>query len=288
MEKEITFGLPILLYFFLSGTAGGAFICATLITLFTKKEEKINKLALYEAITSLICLILGTTLLFLDIGHPARAWRLFIIPLLNPTSAISWGSIILPAHFAMLCTYIYSLITQNEVLARRTSYTGLFIGTLLITYTGFLLSTCKAFPLWHSAMLVPLFFASGCLSGLSLLILIGFGYKILSINDSITISIRRIFLLLVIVDSLIFTDYYVLYVGFFESYEVAKLVLFGSLAFLFWGVEVFFGILIPIYILCSSYGRTEKGLVVASICAIIGVFTMRYIIVIGGQMVAIY
>lgn len=287
MEQEIIFGLPILLYFFLSGTAGGAFICSTLLTIFAKEEKK-KKLALYEAIISLVCLILGATILFLDIGHPARAWRLFVIPLLNPTSAISWGSIILPAHFTMLCVYIYSLITENKLLARRTSYAGLFIGTLLITYTGFLLSICKAFPLWHSAILVPLFFSSGCLSGLSLLILVGFGYKILSLDDSIIIPIRRILLLLIIVDGLIFTDYYVLYSSFVESYEIAKLVLFGRLAFLFWVVEVLFGILIPIYILYSSYGRTEKGLVVASICAIIGVFTMRYIIVIGGQMVPIY
>lgn len=287
MENEVAFGLSVVFYFFLSGIAGGSFICATLLTIFSKAEEKIEKLALYEAIASLCCLVLGTMLLFLDLGHPARAWRLFMVPLLNPTSAISWGSMIIPAHLAMLCIYIYSLLKKNRLLSRRVSYIGLFIGTLLITYTGFLLSICKIFPLWHSAILVPLFFASGCLSGLSFLILIGFGFKILSCEDSLIVPLRRILLLLIIADGLIFTDYYVLYTGFTESYEVAKLVLFGSLAFLFWAVEVLVGILVPIFIILSSYGRTEKGLLIASILALVGVFTMRYIIVIGGQMIPI-
>lgn len=284
MGHEITFGLPILFYFFLSGTAGGAFICATLLTIFSG-GEKSKKLALYEAVISLGCLILGATLLFLDLGHPLRSWRLAAIPLLNPASAIAWGGIIIPAHFTMLCIYIYSLLKNNENLAKKVSYIGLFIGTLLITYTGFLISVCKAYPLWHSAILVPVFFASGCLSGLALLFLTGFGFKIISAKDSLFIPLRRILLYLIIVDGLIFTDYYVLYTGFTESYEVAKLVLFGSLSGLFWGGEVLAGVLAPLYLILSPHGKTERGITLASILAIIGVFTMRYIIVIGGQMI---
>lgn len=286
MEQDITFGLPVLLYFFLSGTSGGAFICATLLTIFSK-GEKIEKIALYEALISLVCLTLGAIFLFLDLGNPLRVWRLFMIPALNPTSPISWGSIIIPAHFGMLCVYIFALLAKKEALARRTSYAGLFIGTAIITYTGFLLSVCKGYALWHSAILVPLFLASGCLSGLSLLIIIGIRFKFVSSTDALFVFFRRALLCLLLVEGLVFTDYYVLYTGFLESYEVAKLVLFGRLAALFWIGETLLGLILPIVILLSSFGKTEKGLVTASVLSIVGVFVMRYIIVIGGQMASI-
>ncbi|OGF53474.1 MAG: hypothetical protein A2452_06605 [Candidatus Firestonebacteria bacterium RIFOXYC2_FULL_39_67] len=285
-SNEVTLGYHILFYFFLSGTAGGAFIWSTLLTLFST-EKKLDKLVLYEAIASLLCLGVGALALFTDLGHMERAWRLGMIPLLNPTSAVAWGSVFIPAHFCMLVLYIYSLITKKARLARIVSYAGLLIATMLVTYTGFLLSVCKGFPLWNSAILVPVFFASACLSGLGFLFLIGFGFKILSAEDNLVVLLRKVLLLLIIIDGFVFTDYYVLYTGFVEAHEVAKYILLGPLAFLFWVGEVFLGFLAPIAILISPLGKTKRGLVIASVLAVLGVFVMRYIIVIGGQMISV-
>ncbi len=283
MEHEIVFGWPIVLYFFISGTAGGAFICATFLTLFSKESEKNKKLAFYEAVVSLGCLLVGAMLLFLDLGQPLRSWRLIAFPFLNPTSPIAWGTVILMAHFTMLVSYIYYMFIDDQVSAKKVSVIGIFIATCLVSYTGALLSSCPAFPLWHSAILVPLFFASGCISGLSLLFLIGFAFKVLSPEDEIFDPLRKILLWLIIVDGAILTDYYILYAVFIKGLESARMILFGQLAFLFWGGEVILGILLPITIILSSYGRTEKGLALTSVLAMVGVFAMRYLIVVGGQ-----
>lgn len=283
MEHELAIGWPILIYFFLSGTSGGAFICATMLTLFTKKTEKIKKLTLYEAIASLVCLAVGSTLVLLDLGQPLRAVFLLAFPMLNPTSPVAWGSFFIFANFVLLICYIYSILKNKEQLSKILSYIGLFLATGIICYTGFLLSVSDS-PLWQSAILVPLFFASGCISGLSLLFLLGTRFNILSRDDAIFDPLRKILLILIIVDGAILTDYYIIYSAIVKGYESAKIILSGQFALAFWGGEVIVGIILPIVVLLSKFGKTEKGLAVASLLAIIGVFTMRYIIVFAGQM----
>jgi molybdopterin-containing oxidoreductase family membrane subunit len=283
MEHGPVFGWPILLYFFLSGTSGGAFICATLLTLFVKKTEKIKKLVLYEAITSLVCLILGIALLFLDLGQPLRGLFLIAFPLLNPTSPVAWGAFFILVNFLLLIAYIYSIQKDNDQLSKIFSFIGIFVATGLVCYTGFLLSVSDS-PLWQSAILVPLFFASGCISGLSLLFLLGTRFNILSKEDPIFEPLRMILLIMIIVDGLILTDYYIVYSAIVKGYESAKIILSGQFSLAFWGGEVLLGIFVPIVVLLSKFGKTEKGLAVTSVLAMIGVFTMRYIIVFAGQM----
>ncbi len=106
MEHELAIGWPILIYFFLSGTSGGAFICATMMTLFTKKTEKIKKLILYEAIASLVCLAIGSSLALLDLGQPFRAIFLLAFPLLNPVSPVAWGAFFIFANMVLLICYL--------------------------------------------------------------------------------------------------------------------------------------------------------------------------------------
>jgi formate-dependent nitrite reductase membrane component NrfD len=267
MENELAFGWPILIYFFLSGTSGGAFICTTLLTLFVKKTENLKKLALYEAIASLVCLGLGALFLIFDLGLPLRGLFLIAIPFLNPTSPIAWG---------------YSIYKDKEQLSKQLSFIGLFVATGLVCYTGFLLSVSNA-PLWQSAILVPLFFASGCISGLSLLFVLSFKFNILPKEDLVFQNIRKILLLMIIIDGAILTDYYVIYSAVVKGYESAKLILSGQFAFAFWGGEVILGIILPIVLILSNFGKTEKGLAVIGLLAMTGVFVMRYIIVFAGQ-----
>jgi formate-dependent nitrite reductase membrane component NrfD len=282
MENELAFGWPILIYFFLSGTSGGAFICTTLLTLFVKKTENLKKLALYEAIASLVCLGLGALFLIFDLGLPLRGLFLIAIPFLNPTSPIAWGSFLILANSVLLLVYIYSIYKDKEQLSKQLSFIGLFVATGLVCYTGFLLSVSNA-PLWQSAILVPLFFASGCISGLSLLFVLSFKFNILPKEDLVFQNIRKILLLMIIIDGAILTDYYVIYSAVVKGYESAKLILSGQFAFAFWGGEVILGIILPIVLILSNFGKTEKGLAVIGLLAMTGVFVMRYIIVFAGQ-----
>ena len=63
---------------------------------------------------------------------------------------------------------------------------------------------------------------------------------------------------------------------------MAKHLVTGHYGFLFWAVEIVLGALLPIVILLKSKALSSAHALV-SLLILIGMFTMRYIVVIGGQ-----
>ncbi|HTZ19165.1 MAG TPA: NrfD/PsrC family molybdoenzyme membrane anchor subunit, partial [Dissulfurispiraceae bacterium] len=66
------------------------------------------------------------------------------------------------------------------------------------------------------------------------------------------------------------------------------LLLTGSYAFNFWGLEVAAGMVIPLTLFILSRGTNLKLIVTASALMIFGIFFMRYDLVIVGQLVPVY
>jgi len=63
-------------------------------------------------------------------------------------------------------------------------------------------------------------------------------------------------------------------------------ILAGSYSFLFLGVEIVLGALVPLFLLLyPQTARTIAGQTLASVLTVIGVVAMRYIVIIGGQSV---
>ncbi|MBU4148830.1 MAG: polysulfide reductase NrfD, partial [Candidatus Omnitrophica bacterium] len=64
----------------------------------------------------------------------------------------------------------------------------------------------------------------------------------------------------------------------------ARAFLTGSYSFLFWAVEIGLGSIIPLAILLNSNRAAKLSLQsIAAILVLVGVFVMRYIIVMAGQ-----
>jgi len=275
------YGLLVLAYFFLGGMSGGTFLVSAFAKIYGR--EKYNDIATIGAISSIILVIIGGFLLFLDLGRHLRVFFLFIK--FNVTSPISWGTLIIGLF--SLCTLIYLyylLIAKDDTKARLWGKIGIVLAIALTSYTGLLLSMSKARPLWHSAIMAPLFLASSCISGLALIMLIANILARYSPKDEVMRTLRRALIIFILIDIFFLSDMYVLYVGLAEAQEVALLLLIGKFAFLFWGVELLFGSIFPIIILHTKKLGTTKGWqILASLLALIGVFTMRYIIVIIGQ-----
>ena len=82
---------------------------------------------------------------------------------------------------------------------------------------------------------------------------------------------------------LIFMDIVILFNGDTTSIESAKSFIVGEFSFLFWVFEVIIGSLIPVIILLRTKVST-KGVAFASILILIGIYVMRYIVVVGGQL----
>lgn len=82
---------------------------------------------------------------------------------------------------------------------------------------------------------------------------------------------------------LIGTDLTVLLTSHTEAFKAALMLLKGEFSHLFLGVEVLLGAVIPLILLLSPFTkRSVPGLALASILVMIGIFAMRYIMVVGG------
>jgi len=83
--------------------------------------------------------------------------------------------------------------------------------------------------------------------------------------------------------ALIGTDILVLLNSHDEAYEAAQLLLTGAFRNVFLGGEILLGAVIPLALLSNRITRTPFGITVASVLVMIGIFAMRYTMVIGGQ-----
>ena len=59
----------------------------------------------------------------------------------------------------------------------------------------------------------------------------------------------------------------------------------GTYSFNFWGGEVFLGMVLPLVIILSVKARSMPALFVASLAGMVGIFFMRYDLVVVGQLV---
>jgi formate-dependent nitrite reductase membrane component NrfD len=271
----------VLAYFFLAGMGGGSF----LVSAFAKilGDERYKHITNIGVISSIILVGAGGICLFFDLGRHFRVYLMFLH--FNPTSPISWGSVIIGLFtFCCFAFMYYLFVTKNDRKARLWASIGIVISVILTSYTGLLLSMAKARPLWHSAIMAPLFLVSSCISGVALILLVANLLGKYSPRDQVMRLLGRILIVLILIDIFFLSDMYVLYVGLSEAQEVALLILFGKFAFLFWGVELLLGSVLPVVILQNKKSAYAKGWqVLASVLALVGVFTMRYIILMVGQ-----
>ncbi|MEJ2155684.1 MAG: polysulfide reductase NrfD [Desulfobacteraceae bacterium] len=281
VAHEPAYGLLILLYFFLGGMSGGAFLVSAFSRIWG--GEKYNTITRIGAVSALVFIAIGGLCLLLDLGRMARFIYLFTHFIV--TSPVSWGSWIILGFSICTLLFIYFLMVKpDKDKADLVSKIGIVFAIGLTSYTGFLLSMGKAHPLWHSAIMPPLFLVSSCISGLAVVLLVAnlMGKK--TPGPDVTGKLGKILIAFILVDIFFLSDMYVLYVGIAEANEVALLLLVGKFAFLFWGIELILGSLLPVAILSSrSLAVTRQWQLIASIFALIGVFSMRYIFIVVGQ-----
>ncbi|KKK48645.1 hypothetical protein LCGC14_3143050, partial [marine sediment metagenome] len=147
------------------------------------------------------------------------------------------------------------------------------------TYTGVLLSQSVGNAFWHSAFVPVLFLNSGILTGIAATAMLSGRHQ----SEEVSAKLAKIIGWLLVVElGLILVELFALLNGEARSVEVANALLGGKFGLLFLGVEIVLGALIPLVILFRRKVNSA-ALATASILVLIGVFAMRYVIVIGGQ-----
>jgi formate-dependent nitrite reductase membrane component NrfD len=169
------------LYLFFGGMIAGMMILAGINMLRLAKGERAESFySVQTPILGFVLLNLGMGALFLDLAHKLYVYRVYMA--FEPMSPMSWGSwvlllvyptlfvsalIRLPQAWPWLGARVPALQRLSDALLARPGlirtlgYVNVVLGIGLGIYTGILLSTMVARPLWNSAILGPLFLVSG-------------------------------------------------------------------------------------------------------------------------------
>jgi molybdopterin-containing oxidoreductase family membrane subunit len=297
----VPWGLWVSLYIYLVGLSAGAFLFSTLVYVFNIQRlpavaavaappvglptgpafgmqhlEKVGKLALFTALVTLFGAMFA---IWLDLGHPERAWK--IILQTNFRSIMGWMLWFYTAYFILLLAEFWlamrpDLATWSErstlarwltfgrrdiseaAVAKDRRYLRILgsIGVpLAIAFhggVGALFGVLGARPYWNSGLTPITFIVGALLSGGALLTFLTavFGSNHKTEGEShrqLVIFLGRIVLVLLALDILLeWAEYSISYYASIPAHiDALELVLFGPYWWVFWVIHVGLGIVVP-------------------------------------------
>jgi len=279
-------------YLFLGGWVAGMMIL-TGFTLATGRHRERPCAASALPGVGLVLLSLGMLALFLDLEHKRFVWRLYTT--FQPSSPMSWGAWILIAVYPVL---VGSWLVRPPALAadlsasveraslwlqaraslvRAVGAASIGLGAALGIYTGVLLSSLGARPLWSSGLLGPLFLASGLSTAAAFAHLVARHTgerESMARLDNLALSLELAILSLLMLGLL---------AGSAAQADGARLFLGGAFTAPFWVFVVLVGIVIPLIVQSLAVAHRIQHTPVAPVLVLTGGLAMRFVFVYAGQ-----
>jgi protein NrfD len=290
-------GWEIPVYLFLGGMAAGAMILTSLLVM--RKEER-SPAARWLAFAAPALVSVGMGALFLDLSFKLHVLRFYLA--FRWTSPMSWGAWILvvvyPVSLALALASLGDEQAEKVVAfmgrvglaapARavrafalrctvRLEWANLVLGIGLGIYTGVLLSTLGARALWTSALLGPLFLASGVSAGAAFLLLFRLSddeRHFVVRWDKLAIGLEVAVLLLFLAG---------LATGGAAGKEAVGMLLGGPFTSSFWSLVVLAGLAVPFLLETLESRLHLRATAVAPLLVLAGGFALRWIMVAAGQ-----
>jgi formate-dependent nitrite reductase membrane component NrfD len=284
-------GWEIPVYLFLGGWVAGSMIIAGWLA---RQERRPGDGCVCHVLPwlSLVLLSLGMGALFLDLEHKLYVWRMYLT--LQPASPMSWGGWILILVYPVLLLGALASVPA-DLLSRWPAVAGLaarlrsppaagrlgavsiVAGVALGIYTGILLSSLGARPLWASAALGPLFLVSGLSTGAAFAHLIARNpeeQSALLRADNVFLAVELALIGLILVG--------LLTAGAVHA-NAAALLLGGPYTAVFWVFVVGLGIVLPLLLQTLMTSHRIPHTVVAPLLVIGGGLALRFVVVSAGQ-----
>jgi len=285
IEHEMPLGIPIATYFYLTGLSAGSFIISTMAYGFGM--VKFKPLGKIGVVMATCLLMIAPMILLIDLEQPLRFWHLILY--LRITSPITWGTFLLTLYPMNCIVYGYFMFKGDLKRTKIFGLIGIPLALMVHGYTGFILALGKARVLWNTAIMPPIFLVSAMVSGLAMMILVVIVKDFIirkgkDPNRDLIYALGKFLVASIVLDLiLIGIDLSVLLTSTMEAYKAALMLLNGQFSFLFLGVELILGAIIPLLLFLSPFTkRWIPAYVIASILVMVGIFAMRCIMVIGG------
>ncbi len=316
-------------YLFLGGVVAGMMVLGGVALLrVARGEDSRSFFSMHTPLLGFVLLNVGMLALLLDLTHRLYVWRIYTT--FQVTSPMAWGSwVLIIVYGVLLASALIRLpeawpwlgrrvpqlgalsdaIVSRPALMRSLGWANIGLGVGLGIYTGILLNTMVARPLWNSAILGPLFLFSGLSAGAAMVHLASamtpgrpapqglVGGAIASMVQpigaqapdkgrvSVLIRYDQFFLVVeLILIALLIAN---LQTSSASHAHAAVLIMSGPYAWPFWGVVVGLGVLLPIAWQALELSHRIRHTVVPAVLVLVGGFTLRWIMVNAGQLSAI-
>jgi formate-dependent nitrite reductase membrane component NrfD len=314
------------LYLFVGGAVAGMMVLGGLAMLRVARSDDVRSFASVQ--TPLLCFMLlnvGMLALLMDLSHRLYVWRIYLtFQYLSPMAWGSWllllvygvlllsAAVQLPQSWPWLAERLPQLqrlsdaITTKPQRLRVLGGVNVLLGVGLGTYTGLLLSTMVARPLWNSAALPLLFLFSGLCAGSAMvyvaLTLRGTGAAPRGLVGGALASLvqplggqmppaEAAWGLVRLNVAFLFAELcliglYVANLATSSAAHVQALALLttGPFAWKFWGVDVLLLLCLPLLLQLLMLARRIPRTVVPALMVMAGSFTLRWVMVNAGQM----
>jgi Ni/Fe-hydrogenase subunit HybB-like protein len=286
-EVELHWSILIVIYPYLTGLVAGAFILASLERVFNVKEiQPTYRLAL---LTALAFLIVAPMPLQAHLGHPERAFEIFLTP--NSASAMAMFGFVYAWYLMVVLLLEIWFDYRADLVRWRQSDKGLMkvvrwvislgsrdispeavafdkkavhfitiIGIpsafLLHGYVGFIFGSVKANPWWSSVLMPIVFLFSAIVSGISMVLLLYYITTLLrrkELDMNCLNKLASFLLYALIIDlSLEALDFIHRLYESEESIEILEQLIFGKLFISLTIVQILLGTIVPIVFLAAA------------------------------------
>ena len=289
--SEMPWGVLIATYIFFVATTSGLCLVGSLGHVFG--FERFEPIAKKATFLSLVILLIGYSILVSELERPLRLLWTLLSP--NPSSPIWWMGTLYGLYTAVLVVELYFQVAGDHRRGRIAGVVSIVAAVAAQSNLGAVLGLARARPAWFGAFLPVYFIALALMCGAALLIL-AVWIEDLFTNDGrlrpkhrLLMDSLRALLALFIAAVGFFTVWRVLggLSGGHAQHAVTMASLTGPMFVSFWLGEVFIGLVVPLVLLLGVARHKTKALALAAAFSILGIFIMRYNLVVSGQMLSL-
>ena len=293
VTRDVPWGVLIAAYVFFVVTSTGLCIVSSVGHVFGFKD--FNPIAKRAVFLSIATIVAGFLVIAFEIEN---SWRMPVGNVIgaNPTSNIWWMGTLYGAYLFFMMIEFVMLQKDLHKTATMFGLAGLLTGVVAHSNLGAVFGLLNAREFWHGPYMPIYFITSAAMSGCVAIIFFTYlayranGWEMSDDMKKSLGSVAKMGALMMAI-ILFFTSWKMI-AGVTGNppgkYEAMQALLSGPYAINFWVGEVAIGMIIPFVLILAVRGNNMRVLFIASVAGMIGIFFMRYDLVIVGQLVPHY
>ena len=290
VTREVPWGLLLAAYVFFVVTSTGLCLVSSIGHVFGFKAfQPIAKRSVFLAIATIIS---GFLVIAFEIENP---WRMAVYNIISPnlTSSIWWMGTLYGAYLFFMLGEFALLQANKHKIAGTLGLLGVIAGVAAHSNLGAVFGLLNGREFWHGPYMPIYFITSAMMSGCATVIFFHWlaykinGWKMSSELENSLFAVGKLGALLYVVIMFFTTWKFITGVSGHPpgKYEAIMSLISGPYATNFWFGEVAMGLVIPFVIILAVKARNVTAMALGSASSIIGIFFMRYDLVIVGQVV---